>query len=94
MKNIRMLTLISFFAMLILFNNCGGSSSCDVTTEVVAVDTVCNDDRDAIASYIPLYSGDIVTRDEENTVIKIYHNQDNERVACVVSGQASIIRAL
>jgi len=73
-------------------SSCGGSS-CETTTQILAIDAQCNIAND-ISSYTPLQSGDIISKDEENTTINILHDQSNNKVACVESGGASIIRGV
>lgn len=69
---------------------CGGGSC--PSTEVLAINAVCNVDND-VSSYAPLQSGDIITKDEDNTTVNIFHDQDNQKVICIESGKASIIRS-
>ncbi|MBN2824073.1 MAG: hypothetical protein JXQ76_02025 [Campylobacterales bacterium] len=93
MKTTKTIALSLLIGMFVAFNNCGGGT-CSATTQVLALDAVCTNNVADMDSYIPLQSGDIITREEENTVVNIFHNQDNEKVGCVVSGSASIIRAI
>jgi len=90
MKKIITLTLITLSSMAL--SSCGGGS-CPTTTQVLALDAICNDAND-MSNYTPIQSGDIITQEMEDTVINVLHNQDNQKVACLKSGQASIIRAI
>jgi hypothetical protein len=90
MKKLTTLTLITLSA--ISFNSCGGGTCAD-TTQLLAIDARCNANND-MSNYTPLQTGDIITRDEDNTTINILHNQENEKFACVESGKASVIRGV
>jgi hypothetical protein len=72
-------------------SSCGGGGSCP-TTEVLAIEATCSANHD-LSSYISLQSGDIITKEELNTTINIFHDQDNQKVVCIESGKASIIRS-
>jgi len=78
-------------------NSCGSSVSCDTATAVlganISIDVVCND-TDSIDGYITLQTGDIIIKNEENTEITIYHDEDNQKVVCLDSGSASINRGV
>jgi hypothetical protein len=89
MKKLTTLTLITLTA--ITFNSCGAESC--ATAQVLAIDAVCNANND-ITDYTLLQTGDIISKDEDNTTINILHNQENEKFACVESGSASVIRAI
>jgi len=88
MKTTTQLTLL--ILALITFNSCGGGS-CPATTQVLAINAHCNINND-MSQYTPLQSGDIITKEEDNTLISIFHDQDNNKVVCIESGKASIIR--
>jgi hypothetical protein len=89
MKKLTTITLLTLTA--ITFNSCGGESC--ATAQVLAIDAVCNANND-ITDYTPLQTGDIITKDEDNTTINILHNQENQKFACMESGSASIMRTL
>jgi len=91
MKTTTQLTLL--ILALITFNSCGGGGSCPTTTQVLAIDAQCNAIND-LSQYTPLQSGDIITKEEDNTLISIFHDQDNNKVVCIESGKASIIRGV
>jgi len=90
MKTVTKLTLLTFTA--VAMNSCGGGS-CPATTQVLAINTLCNATDDTTA-YTPLQSGDIISKEEEDTIIHILHDQDNQKFACIASGKASIIRGV
>jgi len=75
------------------FNSCGGGSTCASSVAVLAIDAQCNVAND-LGSYTALQSGDVVSKEEENTTINIFHNQENQKVVCIESGKASIIRGV
>ncbi len=94
MKNIIKIALLG--AVIIGFNACGSSIDCDtnvvaIAGTTVAIDVVCND-TDTIDGYIPLQSGDVIIKEEENTEITMYHDEDNQKVICINSGSAYIAR--
>jgi len=90
MKTIIKLSLISL--TLIALSSCGGGGSCPDSTHVLALDVQCNANND-LSTYIALQSGDIVSKEETNTTINIFHDQNNAKVACIQSGRAVIIRS-
>jgi len=59
--------------------------------QTIAIDAICNDSND-IANYTPLLSGDIISKEDENTTIQIFHSQDDGKVVCVSWGRAGILR--
>lgn len=91
MKIIKIASL-GAIAITIGFNACGDSLDCDTTIGTrIAIDVFCND-TDSIESYIVLEKNDIIIKEEENTEITIYHNEDDFKVVCVNSGSAFISR--
>jgi len=59
--------------------------------ETTAIDAICNESND-ITNYTLLISGDIISKEDENTTVQIFHNQHDEKVVCISWGRASIIR--
>ena len=89
MKNIIKTTLIIINA--IALSSCGsGDINCN-SNEVnsFVLNIRCNDD---ISSYIPLLSNDIILKNEDNTTIRIFHDESNQKVICIKSGSATITR--
>jgi len=64
-----------------------------VEFQTITIDAICNESN-GITNYTPLLSGDIVSKKEDNTTIQIFHSQDNEKLACVEYGSATILRFL
>ncbi len=94
MRNIIKIALLG--AVTIGFNACGSSVDCDTTVIAgtnIAINVVCNN-TDSIDNYIPLQTGDVIIKEEENTAITIYHNEDDQKVVCIDSGSASIARGV
>ncbi|KIM12235.1 MAG: hypothetical protein KU38_04925 [Sulfurovum sp. FS08-3] len=87
MKRLITLTLLAF-----ALGSCGGQS-CPNSVEVLAIDALCNESDDT-ALYTPLQKGDIVTKEEEESIVHILHNQNNEKFICIERGKASIIRGV
>ncbi len=85
MKRFTIKTALALTAVLGL-NNCGSGGGGSTS---IAIDTYCTDKSD-IASYTHLHSGDIITKGSEDTVVKIYHNQNKEKFVCIESGSATI----
>ena len=52
--------------------------SCDVSSD--------------ITDYTKLESGNVIKKDIENTVIKVYHNTSNKKWVCTKEGKASLVR--
>ncbi|KIM07312.1 MAG: hypothetical protein KU28_06765 [Sulfurovum sp. PC08-66] len=74
----------------IALGSCGGES-CPNSVEVLAIDALCNESDDT-ALYMLLQKGDIVTKEEEGSIVHILHTHDDEKFICIESGKASILR--
>ena len=57
----------------------------------ILIDSIC-DGKNAIEDYTLLQKGDMVAKEDDNTTITFYHNQDGQKVACVNYGTAFILR--
>lgn len=99
-KNIKI--KIASLSLLVLatlsFTACGGGGGDDasfknsetlIDLNVSCVTTPTSTD---ISNYITVTSGDVIVKDDENTTISIYHDINNTKKACLVYGQAHIIR--
>ena len=53
--------------------------------------TACSMDK-AIDTYTPLKSGDRIHKEQSNTIIILYHYQDERKFVCTQKGNAVIIR--
>jgi len=96
MKNILFLTILIFIS--IGFISCGSDeSSIGVSGEIIInIDTYCVEDEtlEAINTYHNIQYGDTIVKDENSTVIEIYHKSDNTKSVCLVNGSAHIVRIL
>lgn len=92
MKTKILITIFIFAASLIL-SGCGGGDSA-VPAQKIEITAACvsNPAQSDIESYITLQSGDIIQKVDENTTVGIYHDVDNVKKVCLVSGEADIIR--
>ncbi len=83
-----MLKPAAILSSLLLLAGCGTSTA---ESFPVSVDTYCDENGDTTA-YTRLRSGDVITRASDDTIVAIYHNQDNEKFICLESGSATILR--
>lgn len=95
-------TLLTIMAMVL--SACGGGGSGgDMGSNPNSTPPHGNSNRSNIAivscntstnteAYTATQSGDLIQKDQENTTIKIYHSQDNEKYVCVKAGKAHIAR--
>lgn len=62
--------------------------------QIIAIDSQCSttEEGESINHYITLFSGDIVQKISENTSVKIYHNENQEKKVCVSMGSAYVLR--
>lgn len=62
--------------------------------QIIAIESQCSttEEAESINNYITLFSGDIVQKVDENTNVKIYHNENEEKKVCVSVGSAYILR--
>lgn len=80
----------------ILFSACGNNNVEGFnpeTEEMIAITTRCSIPSD-ITNYTELQSGDRVVKESEDTIVRLYHSENNLKSVCVESGQAHIERAL
>ncbi len=90
MKNIFFIIIMGVLTS-INFNGCSGEDGINRVTILV---TYCVEDTtsEALESYVKLSSGDSIIRDEDDTVVEIYHGEDNIKRVCLVNGSAHILR--
>jgi len=60
-------------------------------TQIISIDKLCNPSN-ITDDYIPLQEGDTITKNENNTIVSIFQDQNNVRKVCLKYGKASIIR--
>lgn len=90
--SLSLLTLIT-----LSFTACGGGSddaSFKNSETLIDITIPCQTTptQTDIANYITVNSGDVIVKDDENTTISIYHDINNTKKVCLVSGSAHIIR--
>ncbi len=76
------------------FTACGGGgddASFANSETIIDIDVNCTTPA-TISTYITVNSGDVIVKDDENTTISIYHDINNTKKVCLVSGLAHIIR--
>jgi len=81
-------TFILAIASAFLLSACGGGGSSTPPTDtdpVINTVKLCNND-----TYSALKKGDKVTALTNDTEVKLRHNQDGKREACVLRGKAKI----
>lgn len=91
-KYILQIALVSLLA--ISFTACGGGgddASFKNSETMIPVDVLCVTPAD-ISSYIPLQSGDVIAKEDDNTSVSIYHDVNGTKKICLESGTAHIIR--
>jgi len=69
----------------------GGDASFSTGQTIVPVDVNCTTPA-TLATYITLQSGDAIVKDENATVVKIYHDTNGTKKVCLDSGAAHIVR--
>ncbi len=79
------------------FTACGDNGCCtsDVdNNKILNISTLCitNPTLQDIDKYMLLQSGDTIIKDEPNTLISIYHDINNIKRVCQLSGSAHILR--
>jgi len=91
--------LMAYIMIAISFTACGGGS--DDTEEKdpvptvekrqIDIDVLCSNPP-TINEYIKLQTDDKLIEDENNTVINIFHSENNTKVVCLEEGKAHIER--
>ena len=81
-------------------SGCGSSSvdgfqeSNDSTViEKIAIGIGCTSPA-TLSDYLALKSGDKIVKDEEDSTIKLYHDENNLKRVCIETGKAHIERAI
>jgi hypothetical protein len=98
-KRILVNSLIAI-SIAIGFSACGGGgggddASFENSESKIPINVKCLETTPTvkdIATYILLQSGDVIVKAEDNTTISTYHDINNEKRVCFVSGSAYIIR--
>ena len=78
-----------------------GSSSVDgfqesddaATVEKIVISIGCTTPI-TLSEYIELKSGDKIVKDEEDSTVKLYHDENNLKRVCIETGEAHIERAI
>ena len=104
MKNIYL--TLAFIAMATSFNACGGSSSKTATVEEnttnteaeevfekISVDVKCTTPP-MIAEYLEVLKGDKIEEVTSNSSIKLYHDENNVKKVCLLSGEVFVVREI
>ena len=69
----------------------GGDASFSTGQTIDPIDVNCSTTA-AVATYKTLQSGDAIVKDENATVVKIYHDANGTKKVCLESGKAHILR--
>lgn len=98
-KNKINLAVISIFTALV-FAACGGGgggsdASFSNAQQKDDINIACktNPDTSDIATYIDLFSGDIIVKVDNNATVSIYHDVNGTKKVCRVTGSSYILRA-
>lgn len=98
MKKSYLLTIL--LGMGLGLSGCGNNSvdgfqeSNDSTAiEKIAIGIECTSPA-TLSEYIALKSGDKIVKDEEDSTIKLYHDENNLKRVCIETGEAHIERAI
>ena len=97
MKKSYLLTIL--LGMGLGLSGCGSSSvkgfqesDDSVTVEKITISIECT--TPVMSDYIELKSGDKIVKDEEDSTIKLYHDENNLKRVCIETGKAHIERAI
>ena len=76
-------------------NNVDGFKESNTSTpiEKIGIEIDCTAPA-TLSDYIELKSGDKIVKDEEGSIIKLYHDENNLKRVCVQSGTAHIERPI
>jgi hypothetical protein len=97
-KNMIKIATLSLLTLATLsFTACGGGSddaSFKNSETMIDIDVNCTvaPNQATIDTYIPVYSGDVIVKDDENTSVSIYHDINGTKKICLEYGNAHIIR--
>ncbi len=97
LKNILKLAFVSTFAIT-SFTACGGGGSdgsfSDSETKIdITIACKTTPSATEIDSYITLNSGDTIVKTTPSTTISTYHDTNDVKKVCLVSGSAYILRS-
>lgn len=96
-KKIQIITLLLITA--VGFSACGGGGGSDAhfsnaeNKEDINIDCKTNPTSTDISNYITINSGDSIVKVDSNAIISIYHDINNVKKVCRVSGESYILRA-
>ena len=62
------------------------------TSIIIDTDCVVDPDFDDISTYITIYSGDVIVKEDMNSSISTYHDITGHKSVCRISGKSYIIR--
>lgn len=85
MKNIQ--KLITIFIITIMLNSCGDDTSFKDTISIVDCSS-----SNIISDYTIMRSGDILVSDKTGSIIKTYHDENENKRVCVEQGASHISR--
>lgn len=91
----RIKYIISISVITLFFSACGGGGgSFSNAQEKVDINVTCVDNPSAanIDSYITIQSGDTLIKEEDNTSVSIYHDLNDIKKVCLVSGSAYLLK--
>lgn len=100
----KIISIILPITIAIVFTACGGgggdssfsnNSNNTSTSNNIPINIPClvgNISINDFASYLTLNSGDQVLKNDDSTVVTIYHNISGEKKVCLNSGSAYIVR--
>lgn len=96
----KIISIILPITIAIVFTACGGgggdsSFSNNSNRNTIPINIAClvgNISINDFASYLTLNSGDEVLKNDDSTVVTIYHNISGEKKVCLNSGSAYIVR--
>lgn len=98
----KIISIILPITIAIVFTACGGgggdssfSNNSNGTSNNIPINIPClvgNISINDFSSYLTLNSGDEILKNDDSTVVTIYHNVSGEKKVCLNSGSAYIVR--
>ncbi len=89
------LVVIGSLAVVLLLSNCGGDSNnwgidhSDLPQYNSDLPQ-CNEDIQDTSSAVKVVAGSIVTPLTDDTTLRVWHYENNDKLVCVITGEASI----
>lgn len=74
-------------------NTTSNITQTEALSEKIEIDVNCTEGKD-IATYITLFKGDKIEEIFSNSKIKLYHDENNQKKVCLLSGGATISRLI